>query len=52
MPGVADLSATRIHHRTTIFVLAVNISTCTVFMQGRSVEQRILFVQHGSIILA
>lgn len=34
------------HHYATIFVLTISISA---FIQGRSVEQCVLFVQHSSV---
>lgn len=44
--GVEDLSETWMHHYVAIFGLAINISACTVLVQGRSVEQHRMFVQN------
>lgn len=45
MAGVEYLSVTWM-----MFVFAINISTCTLFMQGRSVEQCALSVQHNNVL--
>lgn len=42
--GVENLSVTWM-----VFVSAINISTCAVFMQGRPVEQCVLCVQHNDV---